>query len=244
MLTTTTPATWQDLQRSVCAIMAEAGLTAAVEHTVRLTRGKTVVDVYATENVSGRERVVLVEYKHWKARVPQEVVRGFRTTLADAGADVGYVVSKAGFQAGALEAAKFTNVRLLTWTEFQEEFEPAWIAYHLLPTVEDKFRRLFMSFEMPHKGPWPPTTDTRIERWRELHDQYFPFIDLMSRFGTIGVATHGGRVPRLPARALSIDDAHLIPSGILDATAYRDFLQTALAYGDGVLEEWRAYSQL
>src|ERR1039458_8679813 len=142
MLTTTTPATWQDLQRSVCAIMAEAGLTAAVEHTVRLTRGKTVVDVYATENVSGRERVVLVEYKHWKARVPQEVVRGFRTTLADAGADVGYVVSKAGFQAGALEAAKFTNVRLLTWTEFQEEFEPAWIAYHLLPTVEDKFRRL------------------------------------------------------------------------------------------------------
>ena len=244
MLLATSPATWQDLQHMVCVIMAEAGLAAEVERTIDLVRGRTEVDVYAIETIGGRPRVILVECKHWRSAVPQAVVREFRTVISDAGADVGYIVSKAGFQSGAVEMAQFTNVRLRTWESFQEEFESAWISNHLLPTVEETFARLFMSFDMPHEGPWPPTTDPRIARWRELHDRYYSFLDLMERFSRIGVATRGGHVPVLPARLLGIESADLIPATILDATAYRDFLEAALAYAGPLLEAWDAYLQM
>lgn len=32
----------------------------------------------------------------WRSRVPQNVIHGFRTVLADIGANVGYIVSMAG----------------------------------------------------------------------------------------------------------------------------------------------------
>jgi len=224
--------------------MLEAGLTAEVERTVALVRGKAEVDVYATENISGRSRVIFVECKYWQSPVPQAVVREFRTVLSDGGADIGYIVSKAGFQAGAVEMSELTSVRLRTWEEFQDEFEPAWISNHLLPRVEETFSRLFMSFEMPHEGPWPPTTDLKIARWRQLHDQYYSFIDLMNRFSRIGASSSGGRVPPLPARSIGIDHDELIPEEILDATGYRDLLEAVLSYAGPLLQEWEAYRQM
>jgi restriction system protein len=71
-------------------------------------RGTAEIDVYATETVDGRSYTILVECKNWTARVPQAVIHGFRTVVADSGANLGYIVSAAGFQSGALTAAELT----------------------------------------------------------------------------------------------------------------------------------------
>jgi len=55
-----------------------------------------------------------------------EGVHAFRTTVADGGAHIGYVISKVGCQSRAFEAAKLSNVKLLTWSDFQDEFEQTW----------------------------------------------------------------------------------------------------------------------
>ena len=85
-----------------------------------LSVGRAELDVYAVETVEGREYRTAVECKNWATPVPQHVVHAFRTIVADAGVNTGYVVSRAGFQAGAHEAAGNTNIRLVTWSEFQQ----------------------------------------------------------------------------------------------------------------------------
>ncbi|MEA2557979.1 MAG: restriction system protein [Actinomycetota bacterium] len=39
----------------------------------------------------------------------------------------------AGFQAGAIEAAAYSNVRLLTWIEFQAMFALRWTNHYMVP---------------------------------------------------------------------------------------------------------------
>jgi hypothetical protein len=55
------------------------------------------------------------------------VVNSFRTVVAEQGANRGLLISRNGFQPGAREAAKFTNIDLLTWSEFEELMFERWI---------------------------------------------------------------------------------------------------------------------
>ncbi|QUS54071.1 hypothetical protein [Pseudovibrio brasiliensis] len=57
---------------------------------------------------------------------------------ADFGANVGYIISKAGFQSGAFEASELTNIKLMTWKEFQLEFEEQWYWQHLTKQVKQQ----------------------------------------------------------------------------------------------------------
>lgn len=94
--------------------------------------------MYAEEVNKGRLGILLFECKNWRTRILQEKVHAFRTVVTETGANVGYIVSAAGFQKGAYLAAENSNVRLVTWDEFQAEFEQLWIERHLLPTVADR----------------------------------------------------------------------------------------------------------
>jgi restriction system protein len=127
MITSVVPAEWKELETQTARILSECGF--AVEQAKKLpaVRGSAEIDVYAEEEVKGRRYVLLCECKHWRTRVPQNVVHAFRTVCADVGANAGYVISTAGFQAGAFEAAKQTNVSLVTWEEFQAKFEESWL---------------------------------------------------------------------------------------------------------------------
>jgi hypothetical protein len=44
----------------------------------------------------------------------------------EAGANVGFIISSNGFQSGAVETAKNTNIDLVTWEEFQSRFYDRW----------------------------------------------------------------------------------------------------------------------
>lgn len=103
--------------------------------TVILARDKADVDVVAVEIVNGRTNTILCECKLWKSSIPKNVIHEFRTVVEDGGANVGYVITSSGFERGALAAADLTNLRLVTWPEFQDEFHGTWVENHLRPEV-------------------------------------------------------------------------------------------------------------
>lgn len=81
------------------------------------------------------EIVYLCECKHWARAVPQSIVDGFRTVVQDYGANWGIIISLKGFQKGAYHSARNSNIKLLSWLEFQDLFEDRWIQNYFIPTL-------------------------------------------------------------------------------------------------------------
>jgi restriction system protein len=131
LLTTTQPVDWRTLQCGVASILRECGFTVEIERIFKTVRGSVEVDVYAEEIVNGRTYSIASECKHWSSRVPQTVIHAFRTVVADLGVNVGYIVSRKGFQSGAFGASKSTNLKLLT-VEFGDS--------HFLYCVNERVR--------------------------------------------------------------------------------------------------------
>lgn len=131
------PDTWRGLQDRVALILTEAGVSADVEKEVMTARGVVTVDVWAIDQAATPSQVYLVECKHWQGNVTQTIVHAFRTVVGDSGANWGAIVSLRGFQAGAHDAARYSNVRLLTWVEFQALFAPRWFERHFLLAVAE-----------------------------------------------------------------------------------------------------------
>src|SRR5690606_2625968 len=86
MITSAIPGDWRALQDIVGQILTECGFSVEVEKQVQTGRGGVELDIFAEEDIQGRKYVTVCECKHWKARVPQNTVHGFRTVLADIGA--------------------------------------------------------------------------------------------------------------------------------------------------------------
>jgi restriction system protein len=118
------PGTWQELEALVGRVLAECSYYVEVQKNVKLARGDVDIDVWADDH-SSPPNVIAIECKRWKTSVPKNVVHAFRGVVGDSGANTGLLISDAGFQDGAVEAAQYSNVRLLTWDEFQQMFARA-----------------------------------------------------------------------------------------------------------------------
>ena len=238
MLTTHIPADWRDLQTAVASILAQSGFSVQIEKVIQTVRGRAEIDVFGQEAVEGRTYTVLCECKNWAARVPQNVIHGFRTVIGDAGANLGYIISTAGFQSGALTAAELTNIRLVTWSEFQAEFEQSWITHHFRPTLDGRLDTLWRYTE-----PIPPYSlldrlDESAQRafigLRETHQPFWSALFTMfSRFLRMPI-------PNLPLRVRFQDVDDSVPAPVLDALGYQDLLDAVLDYGEATLAEFRA----
>jgi restriction system protein len=242
MITSRTPASWRELQQDVALILTEAGFAAEVEKVVQNVRGKAEIDVYAEETIQGRRYTILVECKNWSSAVPQNVVHGFRTVVTDTGANAGYIVSANGFQPGAVAAAEQTNVRLVTWNEFQGIFEAAWLEHHLFPTMEKQLKALWTFTEPIYATPGrsDPSEEPR-NAWQAAWWAYAEPAWALNDFTSIHQGTPGARVPSLPLRSyVPARVAALMPTILLDAVGYREFLEEALAFGGEAIEAFRA----
>ena len=129
------PTDWKDLQKQVSQILKECGLETDLEKSIETVRGTVEIDVYAKDSTQTPAVTYLCECKHWASSVPQIIVHAFRTVVADYGANFGLLISSKAFQSGAYEAAKNSNVQLLTWIEFQELFVERWISNYMLPRI-------------------------------------------------------------------------------------------------------------
>lgn len=238
MITTLRPRTWRDLQAAVARILRECGFVADVEHTIEMARGRAEIDVYATETVDDRTYTTLVECKNWTARVPQSVIHSFRTVVADSGANVGYIVSRAGFQAGALTGAELTNLRLVTWEEFQDAFERTWLDRFFVPTITEQLDPLFTYTEPLLPRWYQDLNEDEQRRYLALREQHAPLGVLLFVLFTSYSRFLGRALPTLPLRGTVPEDG--VPSDVLDAPAYRELLDAALRLGGEAIAEFRA----
>lgn len=103
---------WREFQHAVAAVFNAAGCDVRIEHTVEGARGIHNVDVAVYFKKHGIECLWIVECKFWNTPVPKEKVLTLQAIVADCGADRGLMVSKCGFQSGAVRAANKTNITL------------------------------------------------------------------------------------------------------------------------------------
>lgn len=221
------PDTWQHLEKTVGRILAECGYDVEVQKNVDLARGDVDVDVWADDH-SSPPNVIAVECKLWNTSVPKNVVHAFRAVVGDSGANTGLLVSSAGFQDGAVEAAQYSNVTLLNWGEFQEMFAERWYRTYMAPLLSDEAGPL-IEYTEPINGRISrrasELTEGKQVRFRELRERYASLgIGLMPLFIKIP-GTSGPTIPQLPLRANATDDAaQAFPDDVLDAVALRPLL--------------------
>lgn len=243
LITKNEPATWQELQTWTAQILIECGIQAQTEVTIDTVRGRVEIDVLATENVQGREHTVLVECKNWSAKVPQTVVHGFRTVVHDIGANVGYIVSKAGFQSGAFEAAANTNIRLLTWWEFQDAFVDQWYWNHLSNQAYEQLDGLCSYLEpIPAMSAWDMYLDEHdVNRLKEMYQQHVPLGVLIFALQPFMAMLPGRKERiRLPLGDRAGEYGNL-PEILTAQAGYREFFDELVEYSKPILAEFRSY---
>lgn len=118
---------WKDLQNKVCELLNDVGLIAEKEKTINTPRGNIELDVYAIDPLSIDKIKYVIECKNWNNKVPQTVIHSFTTVMAETGGNIGYIISKKGFQSGSLEYVKSTNIKLFNFEEFQNHYLEMWL---------------------------------------------------------------------------------------------------------------------
>ncbi len=152
MIFDTEPQNWTDLQNYVGQMFKECGFETEISKVVELVRGKKEIDVYTQDIKSEYKPIILIECKFWNKPVNQETVHSFRTIVSDFGGNIGFIVSKNGFQRGSYQAAEKTNIKLVTLKELENEYYKKWkqgMIEKYMPYAD----RLFPYWDYPGKIP-------------------------------------------------------------------------------------------
>lgn len=131
------PVDWRDLQNKVCLLLSQSGFDAETEKVVSTPRGEVEIDVFAIDPKSIDKITYVVECKNWCAPVNQSVIHAFTTVMNETGSNIGYVISKAGFQNGAVKYSDHTNIKLFSFIELQNHYYKSWIMNYFAPQLEN-----------------------------------------------------------------------------------------------------------
>jgi len=241
------PSRWTELQNAVGRILGECGLDVAINCPLSLARGTVNVDVFAYDGTTSPASTTIVECKLWRRRVPKQAVHGFRTVVTDAGANVGLLVSAAGFQRGTAEAVKHTNVRLVDWLQFQELYTLRWVRTFFAPTLRSEADALVEYTEPINSRIFrkadrlSPARQAEFRRLRERYSDLGMAFILMMYGLPEGIGTEETPiVPSLPLRRLfgSVDPR--LPDDVLDATALRQLLDLLIGHFRAATAEFDA----
>ena len=238
MISARDPATWKDLEGAVANLLTKCGLEVALGKAVPLVRGEVDVDVFARDTHSGRNVVIFCECKHWQVAVPKTVVHAFRTVVADGGADSGYIISSQGFQAGATDAAKGSNVRLRTWQSFQADFETLYVENYFRERLQQVVDSLTSFTEPISPGTFLAAgrlPESNIPAFVALQEKYasFALLCLMQAPYMEGI----GKRLELP---LPEGQAKAVPGIVAGARSYEEFLEAAEIVTAEALPAFRA----
>ena len=113
--------------------------------TVHGVRTNHNVDVVVRSKHAGFEILWLTECKAWRTAVPKEKVFALRSIVEDTGADRGFLMAERGYQSGALEAARLTNVVLTSLADLKETlaYDIGMAKLNMLLTRADRCRSLY-----------------------------------------------------------------------------------------------------
>src|SRR5262245_38306209 len=111
---------WNDFQEDVAQFFRELGLDAKTNQTIKGIRTNHAIDVLVRSKHAGLEITWIVECKAWNSAVPKEKVLALRAIVEDTGSDRGFIMAENGYQSGALEAARLTNILLTSLADLKE----------------------------------------------------------------------------------------------------------------------------
>jgi hypothetical protein len=103
---------WRQFQEEAASLFHAASCGAKVDMQIEGARGKHKVDVYVTFDKYGIKCSWIIECKFWNRNVTKEKVMVLIEIVSDCGADKGVIISRKGFQSGAIRAAQKTNITL------------------------------------------------------------------------------------------------------------------------------------
>lgn len=103
---------WKQYQEDTANFFKKLGLKTFIEHSIEGARGVHEIDVYIEGSYYGIDFKWVVECKAWKSNIPKEKVLALSAIIQDVGADRGFLLSETGFQSGAIQCAKKSNITL------------------------------------------------------------------------------------------------------------------------------------
>jgi restriction system protein len=146
---------WSNYQEEVAEFFRELGLDAKTNQTIQGVRTRHAIDVLVRIRYAGLEMTWLVECKAWSSAVPKEKVFALRTIVEDTGADRGFVMAENGYQSGALEAARLTNILLTSLADLKET-----LSFEL---GTSRLKTLLPRLEVCRRRYWDIDKNDRIE---------------------------------------------------------------------------------
>lgn len=233
LITSRMPEEWGELEELVTAILNEAGLEAKRDVSLTLPRGSVDVDVLAEETHDGIVHRILCECKNWRTNIPREVIHAFRTVVGEAGANRGYIISRVGFQPGAIEAARSTNIELVTFAEFQKIYFAKWYNKRLWDI--EKELDGFHTYYEPIGKPGYARLESNEERaaYDAVWHKYLfagAVLTLYSPYSRL-IKDDGADIPPLPLDVEKLEEQGVeIPEDLKAATAYREFFTLLTRY--------------
>lgn len=228
------PSDWRDLQNRAARVLRECGLEADTDREIALARGTVKVDVLARDTAATPPALYICECKHWQAPVSKDVVHAFRTVVTDSGAHLGFLISSGGFQSGTHNAASHSNLKLVTWFEFQEIFAERWFRTYMAPVLVEEGSGLHeytepINSRITRKAKALPPE--RFRRFRELQEQHvIPSLGLLMLW--FEPFSNKPTLPALPLRASlgARPEQFQVPADVLDAVALRPLMDAVIRF--------------
>lgn len=240
MIYSSPPADWKELQSFVCEIFNECGYMTESPKTISTVRSEALeVDVYVKDNSVPR-KTIICECKYWDNKIPQSVVHAFRAQISNIGANMGLLISKKGFQAGAFSSAKYSNIKLLTWNEFETIYETIWYKKYFLAQV-DQISDAFIEYNEPINSRVFRKADALSENMRQkfinLRKRHFAMLILCSYLSasyytayipdqTKNMTIHNSTILLLPLINNEMFNNDEIPNEIKRASSYKQLLSS------------------
>lgn len=111
---------WKKFQEVTAQTFRQIGCDVNEDVSVEGARAKHDVDVLVSFDTHGFKVKWVLECKAWNTNIPKEKVMALKSIVEDVGADKGFIISKIGFQAGAIASAQSTNIELITLDELKQ----------------------------------------------------------------------------------------------------------------------------
>lgn len=191
------PMDWEDFETAICSHFQSLGAEAKTKHTIKGIRSDHDVDVLVNARFFGQEITWIVEAKQWKNKVPKEKVEVLKSIVNEVGADRGFLISEKGFQRGAYNAARKTNISLMTFEELKAQ-TTGMIESEILKNYHDRIELIDARY-------WTHSKQTRMsyglrgERAEMDIDYSIPFVlntalgainDALKKIYPINLETH------------------------------------------------------
>jgi len=173
---------WQELQDKVCLLLNQVGFEAEVNKKVIVPRGSIDIDVFAVDPNSIDRIEYIIECKNWENKIPQTIIHSFASVMNETGGNIGYIISKNGFQKGAFDFVKSTNIRIFTFKQLQARYLECWLTNYFYPEINNVSCRLKDYTDVINFGLDKKLKGISVHKQKQyvsLFSQYKDFGDLL-----------------------------------------------------------------